>query len=328
MVLMENSVIERVRRSAQRVAKGDTHDLSFHAMGTNCRVKFRSHRLADATAFQNEVLHWVAEFESKYSRFIPESLIGRINANAGVSWVETDLETERLFDMCQQLVFTTRGAFDPTSLPLIRLWNWKAEPPVIPSAEQINAARELVGWAKVQRRPGAVFLPKAGMSIDLGGIGKEFAVDRVFTMGAERGFEHLLVDFGQDIRAQGHPTEKPAWHIGLQDPKDPARCWCGLAIKNSSVATSGDYFRNFTINGRRYGHIIDPRTGYPVNNGCLAVSIIAPSCTIAGILSTTVFIVGAQEGISFINNFFGAEGSIITDRGTFTTRKFQTYVAP
>lgn len=328
MVLMENSVLERVRRSAQRTTKGETHDLTFQAMGTHCRVKFRSHRATDAGAFQNDVLNWVAAFEATYSRFIPDSLIGRINANAGSDWVEIDPETERLFDLCGQLVFTTRGAFDPTALPLIRLWNWKAEPPVIPSDDQIRAARELVGWSKVQRKPGAIFLPKAGMSIDLGGIGKEFAVDRVFAMATERGIENVLIDFGQDIRAHGHPMDKPAWHIGLQDPKNPTRCWCGLAIKDSAVATSGDYFRNFTLGGKRYGHIIDPRTGYPVSNGCLAVSVIAPSCTTAGILSTTAFILGPQEGLGFISSFLGAEGCVISERGTFTTRKFQTYVAP
>lgn len=326
MVLIENSVLERIRRSAQRSAKGGTHELTFHAMGTQCRVKFRTTRVADAAAFQNELLCWVASFEATYSRFLPDSLISRINAKAGVDWVEIDPETERLFDLCSQLVFNTRGAFDPTALPLIRLWNWKAEHPVIPNAADIKATQQLVGWSRVQRKPGAVFLPQAGMCIDLGGIGKEFAVDCVLTLALEQGIQNILVDFGQDVRVHGQPVDKPAWHIGLQDPKNPARCWCGLAVKNHAVATSGDYLRSFTLNGTRYGHIIDPRTGYPVSNGCLAVSVLAPTCTVAGIFSTTAFILGPQEGISFISNFPGAEGCVVTERGTFTTRRFQNYV--
>jgi FAD:protein FMN transferase len=326
MVLIENNVLQRIRGSARRNAKGDTHELAFQAMGTECRVKFRAARTTDASALQEEILTWVGNFEATYSRFLPDSLIGRINAQAGIDWVEIDPETEQLFELCSQLVFTTRGAFDPTALPLIRLWNWKKGHPVIPATDQIKAAQDLVGWSKVQRRPGALFLPRAGMCIDLGGVGKEFAVDRVLSMALERGVQNVLVDFGQDVRVHGQPADKPAWHIGLQDPREPARCWAGLAIKNHAVATSGDYLRAFTLNGRRYGHIIDPRTGYPVNNGSLAVTVIAPSCTVAGILSTTAFILGPQEGPSFISNFFGAEGCVVTERGTFTTRRFQTYV--
>lgn len=326
MVLIENNVHERIRGSAHRTAQGDTHDLTFKALGTHCRVKIRAARATDATDFEHEVLQWVAGFEATYSRFLPESLIGRINASAGVHWMEIDPETERLFDLCTQFVFATNGAFDPTALPLIQLWNWKAEHPVVPGKGEIRAAQELVGWNKVQRKPGAVFLPRPGMSIDLGGIGKEFAVDRVLAMALEHGLENVLVDFGQDIRAQGQPRDKPAWHIGLQDPKEPTRCWCGLAVKNYAVATSGDYFRSFTVEGKRYGHIIDPRTGYPVDKTCLAVSVIAPSCTVAGVLSTTAFILGPQDGLAFISNFIGAEGVVVTERSTFTTRRFQSYV--
>ena len=326
MVLTEPNISERIHRSARRTVKGESHELSFHAMGTQCRVVLRAARPSDAACYQNDVLHWVASFEATYSRFIPESLIGRINACAGVGWVEVDSETERIFELCEQLVFATRGAFDPTALPLIRLWNWKAEAPVIPNDAAVQAARELVGWSRVQRRPGAVYLSRPGMSIDLGGIGKEFAVDRVLAMALERGIENVLVDFGQDIRAQGCPADKPAWYIGLQDPVEPTRCWCGLAVKNQAVATSGDYFRSFTRNGKRYGHIIDPRTGYPVNNTCRAVTVIAPSCTVAGVLSTTAFVLGPNDGLGFISNFFGAEGCVVTERGTFNTRRFQSYV--
>lgn len=326
MVLNEHPVLERIRRSAQTATKVDTHDLRFQAMGTQCAVRCRTMDAAAAVDFQQEVLAWVADFEATYSRFLPESLISRINAEAGRDWVEIDTDTERLFELCGQLVFTTRGAFDPTALPLIRLWNWKAERPSVPRVDAIRAAQELVGWTKVRRKPGAICLPVAGMCLDLGGIGKEFAVDRVLTMARQRGLEHVLVDFGQDIRVCGRPADKPAWHVGLQDPANPARCWAGVAVNNHAVATSGDYFRSFTIDGVRYGHILDPRTGYPVVHGCRSVTVIAPSCTVAGVLSTTAFILGAQEGINFISGHMGAEGCAITEQGRFMTRKFQTYV--
>ena len=321
-------VFTRVTESARVAAERGLHKLTFRAMSTECRVHLHGVPTTSAQQFFRDVLAWVAEFEARYSRFIPDSLVGRINAAAGEHWVEIDAETERLFSLCHELAFFTRGAFDPTALPLIRLWNWKANPPVLPSDDAIRAARELVGWNKVQRRPGGVFLPHAGMCLDLGGIGKEYAVDCVMKMALERGITDVLVDFGHDVRVHGAALDKKFWWIGLEDANQPGQCWTGVAVTDHAVATSGDYVRNFQINGRRYGHIIDPRTGYPVDNGCRAVSVIAPSCTIAGILSTTALIQGPQEGLRLIETHAGAEGSIITDTNRIYTRRFHEYAAP
>ncbi len=318
-------VQERVQRSAQRTATSGCSQLTFTARSTVCRVNFRSSEPRVAEQVQADVLRWVAWFEARYSRFIPDSLISRINAAAGEHWVEVDPETEALFNLCQEMIFFTRGVFDPTSLPLIKLWNWKAIPPVIPTEAQIAAARELTGWRKIQRRPGGIFLPHAGMSLDLGGIGKEYAVDRVLTLVVQRGIENVLVDFGQDVRVQGTPPDKAAWHIGLEDPQQPGKCWTGVAVKDRAVATSGDYLRNFTKDGRRFGHIIDPRTGYPVNNGLLSVSVIAPHCTFAGIMSTAAFVLGAKEGMEMMALCPGVEGAIITENNRLLSRNFYNY---
>lgn len=329
MVLTEpdamQMVYERVQRSAQCSPQDGFYKLSFNAMSTVCRVHFRAAKPALAQEFQSEVLKWISWFEARYSRFIPQSLIGRINAAAGVQWVETDPETDALFNLCQEMIFFTRGVFDPTSLPLIQLWNWKASPPAIPTASQIQETMHLVGWRKVQRRPGAIFLPLKGMSIDLGGIGKEYAVDRVVTLALQRGIDNVLVDFGQDVRVHGEPPERGAWHIGLDDPKNPGHCWTGVAVTNHAVATSGDYLRHFSHQGRRYGHILDPRDGYPVNNGCLSVSVIAPHCTVAGILSTAAFILGPREGLDLMRICPGVEGAIITESNRLLTNRFNAY---
>jgi thiamine biosynthesis lipoprotein len=323
-------VRERVLRSAQRTAStlrgGESfYELTFTAMSTACRVKFRTTNSNLARDLQNEILDWVSEFEAKYSRFIPDSLIGRINAAAGEHWVDVDPETDALFNLCQEMIFFTKGVFDPTALPLIRLWNWKANPPVIPAEDTISATREIVGWRKIQRRKGGIFLPRKGMCLDLGGIGKEFAVDRVFMMCMQRGIANVLVDFGQDVRAHGQPADKPAWHVGLEDPKKPGTCWTGVAVNNHAVATSGDYLRNFTVDGRRFGHIIDPRTGWPVDNKVMSVSVIAPSCTVAGIISTSAFILGPRDGVEMMHLCPNVEGAIITETGRTQTKGFHNY---
>jgi FAD:protein FMN transferase len=319
------SVQAQVQHSSQCQAAAGFYQLSFQAMNTHCRVHFLSSDSSQARRFQQEVLQWVAWFEAQYSRFIPDSLIGRINAAAGLHWVEVDPETDALFNLCQEMVFFTRGVFDPTALPLLRLWNWKAKPPVVPSPSAVAASLELVGWRKLQRRPGGIFLPQPGMCLDLGGIGKEYAVDRVATMGLEQGITNLLVDFGQDVRVHGQSPQGGPWHIGLEEPKEPGKCWTGVAVNNHAVATSGDYLRHYLVEGRRYGHIIDPRDGYPVNNGCLSVSIIAPHCTMAGILSTSAFILGPREGLNLINICPGVEGAITTETTRVHTRNFGSY---
>lgn len=327
MVLNSVSVLERVRASVRELSgRAGTRKVGFQAMGTHCEITFHTTNRSAADHFIQSAVRWVAEFEAKYSRFIPDSLIGRINQAAGDHWVEIDPETDLLFALCQDMYFLTRRAFDPTALPLIQLWNWKAQPPAIPTEAAIRAALDCVGWNKLQRKPNAVFLPKKGMAIDLGGIGKEFAVDRVVQIAEQSGLAHVLVNFGQDVFAKGAAPGLPAWHVGLEDPKNPGKCWAGVAASNVAVATSGDYLRKFEIQGRRYGHILDPRSGYPVDNGCCSVSVIAPSCTVAGVLSTSAFILGPKDGLDLISSSMGAAGCIQTDSKRYETRQFAEYL--
>jgi thiamine biosynthesis lipoprotein len=327
MVLTQaQTVRERVHHSAVVREENGLIQLTFLAMGTRCRVLLAAPSRAAADACLGALLDRIADFEARYSRFLDDSLISRINAAAGRHWVEVDPETDRLLGLCGDLFFFTRGSFDPTALPLIRLWNWKANPAVVPADESVRRARELVGWNKVQRRPGAIFLPQPGMCLDLGGIGKEYAVDLAIALAAEHGIENVFVDFGQDIRVQGRPPGRPAWHVGLENPRSPGSCWASVAVQDHAVASSGDYLRHFVHEGRRYGHIIDPRHGYPVASGCLAVSVVAPTCTIAGILSTTAFILGPQEGFQLINSYHGASGAVIAEHGNLITPRFYEHL--
>ena len=327
MAIAAPNVLERIRATVQEMpGRGSDRKVGFSAMGTWCEITLNTCSRSAADRFLREAVEWVAAFESKYSRFLPDSLISRINQAAGKDWVSTDPETDQLLGLCNELFFLTRRAFDPTSLPLIRLWDWKAKPPVVPTDQAIEAAKQVVGWNKIQRRPGGLFLPRTGMCLDLGGVGKEYAVDRVVQLALDNGISNALVNFGQDVRAVGTAPGLPAWHVGLEDPKKPGSCWGGVAAINVAVATSGDYLRGFELKGRRYGHIIDPRSGYPVDNGCRAVTVIAPSCTVAGILSTTAFILGAQEGLDLISSYIGAAGCILTDHKRYETRTFAEYL--
>ena len=321
-----SAVLARLRASARESFRDGAHELTFHAFGTHCRVSFAA-PAPRASELKRLALEWVAAFEAKYSRFLPDSLISRINGAAGRVPVAIDAEAEQLFALCDQMHFITRGVFDPSALPLIQLWNWKADPPMIPSDDAIDAAKQRVGWRKVQRAPSSIFLPLAGMGLDLGGMGKEFAVDCVAQLLASRGAIAVLVDFGADVRVIGLPPDgRPGWHIGLDDPRQPGRCWCGLGLRDGAVATSGDYVRRFEIEGRNYGHILDIRSGWPVDNGNRAVSVVAPSCTLAGMLSTAAFVLGPEEGLRLIDAQSGTAGAIVTGQGILTSRHFYEHV--
>ncbi|MBK8476505.1 MAG: FAD:protein FMN transferase [Opitutaceae bacterium] len=295
---------------------------SFAALGTECLILFVCPEPTRAAVFTAAAQRWTLAFEAKYSRFRPDSLVGRINAAAGKTAVELDEEAAQLFDLAGQLTQLTGGILDATALPLLRLWNYRSASPRLPSDTEIEAARRLVGWNKVHRSPGRLFLPEPGMGLDLGGFGKEYAVDAVIEIARAHGIERALVDFGHDVRVLGHPDDGPWWRIGVEDPDAPGQSWATLGLTNRAIATSGDYIRGFTINGRRYGHILDLRTGLPVANGCRSVTVVAGSCLEAGTLSTTAFVQGPGEGLRLIESSFGAEGCLRTVNATLQSRGF------
>lgn len=299
------------------------------ALGTECFLQYVCDDAAAAQNFEQAAQAWVENFEAKYSRFRPDSLLSRINAAAGRAWVEVDEEMEHFLDLSGALFRMSRGLLDVTALPLMRLWNYHTTTPRIPSAAEIATARRLVGWPLIERERGRVRLPVAGMALDFGGWGKEYAVDMVAEIAREHHITSVLVDFGHDLRALGAAPGKPAWHIGLEDPVRPGdACWGSLALRDRGIASSGDYRRGFTVNGVRYGHIVDPRTGRPVAHGARQVTVVAPTCVQAGVLSTTAFILPPAEGIDFIQDSMDAEGCILTASARYQTRGFFNYVVP
>lgn len=309
-------------------ADAPLRNVAFRALGTACMIRYVASTDEAARQFEHAVRQWVEVFEGRYSRFRPESIVSRINSFAGTSWVEVDAEMEEMLDICAELHRMTGGILDVTAGPLIRLWDYHNPAAVLPDAARVKEVRELVGWTKVQRAPGRIFLPRAGMALDFGGWGKEWAVDAVAQLAASFGISQVLVDFGHDIRCIGNPPGRPAWHVGLEDPAQPGTHRGSVALlAGKGIASSGDYLRGFTRDGRRYGHIVDPRTGEPVAHDCRQVTVISGSCLQAGILSTTAFILGPVAGLEFIQRFPSSDGLIVTSTARAQTRGFWNYVA-
>ncbi len=300
--------------------------VEFKALGTNCSIKFRLEDEQHSLTFAAEALDWLGKFEAKFSRYRPESMISRINSEAGGGWIATDSEMEHMLTLADDLYRRTDGILDPTLLPLHQVWDWKAVHLKLPEKSEVKAALALTGWEKVQRRPGAVRLPERGMGLDFGGFGKEYAVDFLARMARQHGIGDALIDLGRDIIALGGNGRHPFWHVGIEDGCHPGTCWGGLAVSDQAVSASGDYARYFTHDGIRYGHILDPRTGWPVANGMRAVTVVAPSCLEAGIYSTAVFVLGAREGLHLASLARGVEVCAQTETGIEGTRSFGNYL--
>lgn len=267
--------------------------VEFTAMASPCRIRLAG--VADqarAQALAQAAVDEVRRIEQRYSRYRPDSIVSRINAAAGSGRpVPVDAETAQLLDFADLLYRQSEGRFDLSSGVLRQAWDFKAAR--VPSETELARCRERIGWDRVVWTGEAIALPRAGMEIDFGGIGKEYAVDRAATLLLEAGVCSGLVNLGGDLRVLGpHPDGRP-WRLGVAHPRAPGAVALEWAVHDGALATSGDYERYFEQDGRRYCHILDPRTGWPVSHW-QSVTVAAPSCLAAGALSTLAMLAGPQ----------------------------------
>jgi thiamine biosynthesis lipoprotein len=249
---------------------------------------------ADADAARRAAEDAIADvlrIEAKYSRYRDDSVTSRINAAAGGAPVAVDDETYALLNYADQCHAQSDGLFDITSGVLRRAWNFGREPPRVPSPEELAAVLPLIAWHEVEWSERRVRLPRAGMEIDFGGIGKEYAADRVATILMGHGMRHGFVNLGGDIRAIGAQPDGAPWRAGVRHPRVAGTAVAAFDLTEGALATSGDYERYFDLDGRRYCHILDPRTGMPVTHW-QAVSVAAPLCVVAGSCATIAMLRG------------------------------------
>ncbi len=265
---------------------------SEHELQLWCDDESRARRAADAAIAD------VARIEAKYSRYRDDSVTSHVNRAAGGDAVAIDSETAALLSYADHCHRLSDGRFDLTSGVLRRAWDFRRVPPRIPDAAAIASATMLIGWDRVEWNERSVRLPDAGMEIDFGGIGKEYAADRAATVCIERGVANGLVNLGGDVRAMGpHPDGTP-WRVGVRDPRRDGTAIATVLLESGAVATSGDYERFFEIAGRRYCHILNPRTGKPVAHW-QSVSVVAPLCVVAGSCATIAMLM-ERDGEAFL----------------------------
>lgn len=268
------------------------HRLAFRAMASPCDVQvFGDDEVAAQLALASAEAE-VRRIEHKYSRYRDDSVVGRINASAGRAAIAIDAETAALLDFAEACHRDSGGLFDPTAGVLRRAWDFRRPAP--PDQAAIDGLLPLIGWSGVEREGNSVRLAREGMELDLGGFGKEYAADRAAAILIESGHPCGFVNLGGDVRLLGGARpDGRAWRIGIQHPRALDRVAAQIYLRDGALATSGDYERFIEIAGRRWCHVLDPRTGWPVEDAPRSVTVCAPTCTEAGMLTTMALLRGA-----------------------------------
>ena len=271
-------------------------------MGTRFTVKVVGlPESMDVETLGREIGQQLLEVDALMSTYRADSELSRFNRSDQTDWFDVSPDTAAVIGQAGRIAVLTGGAFDVTMGPVINLWSFgpdEAEARV-PQPEQLERAAARTGYQKVEVRtsPPALKKSRADLSIDLSGIAKGFAVDKIAELLQSRGIDNYMVEVGGEIRANGHNREGHPWRIAVESPLPGVRkIHRTLGLNDSGMATSGDYRDYFEKDGVRYCHIIDPRTARPITHKLASASVLAPSCMRADALATGLMVLGPEEG--------------------------------
>ncbi|XOV81280.1 MAG: FAD:protein FMN transferase [Aestuariibacter sp.] len=270
---------------------------TFKAMGSQCSIQLYCETPEQYHAASSASLAELERLEAKYSRYRPQSLLSKINEQAGIQAVEIDAETTQLFQYAHVAYAESDGLFDITSGVLRNIWDFNTGR--IPSQQAIEETLDLIGYDRIERSANHVFLPTKNMQIDFGGIVKEYAADCLSAIVKKMGINSGLINLAGDIHIVGPLPDGSPWQVGISHPAQPDKSIADIPMLSGGLASSGDYQRCFDIDGVRYCHILNPETGWPVQ-GLAAVSVWAEQCVVAGTLATIAMLKGEQAGIEWL----------------------------
>jgi FAD:protein FMN transferase len=271
----------------------------------------------------NDVFQEINRLDYLMSNYKKGSVLSQLNKNASSEPTVCNKELANVIEQSLQYSEITDGTFDITIGPLMKKWGFFKKQGRVPGKEELESVLESVSYKNITVEEKAkkslaknpitlktVYFKNTGTQIDLGGIGKGYAVDRAVTVLKQNGISSALINFAGNIYTFGTPPGKDSWVIGLQHPRKSEGLLGTFEIKDKAVSTSGDYEKFFTIEGKRYSHIIDPRTGHPVK-GIVSVTIVTGNATRADALSTGVFVLGLEKGMNLIEQLQDVEGIIV-----------------
>ena len=260
-------------------------------LGTVCSINLYEAGSADLYGTLFSRLRQLNDIFNNYS---DSSEISRVNQNAAAAPVAVSQDFFVVLKTALDFARLTGGAFDPTVGPLVKLWGFGKEPRV-PSQEEIEAAKELVGWRYVILESQTVRFTKSGVRLDLGAIAKGYAADCLVDILRERGVQRASLSLGGNVYVYGKKPGGSLWSVAVRNPEKPGQNSFMLKTQNATVVTSGAYERFFVQDGKTYGHILDPATGFPADSGLASVTIVSQNSMVADALSTSLFVLGKEK---------------------------------
>ncbi|APV51579.1 hypothetical protein BWI17_18910 [Betaproteobacteria bacterium GR16-43] len=286
------------------------YSFEFPAMAAENEVQVHASSVERARVAAALAIDEVRRIEAKYSRFRPDSVVSKVNAAAGGEAVVIDEETARLLAYAGQCHRHSGGLFDATSGVLRRAWDFKQAR--VPAEAELAPLLALVGWDRVELTVRTVRLPVAGMELDFGGFGKEYAVDRAVAVLLQNSVECALVNLAGDLAITGPQPGGLPWRVGVQHPRRKGAVVATLDVASGALATSGDYERFIEVNGVRHCHVLDPRTGHSAR-GLQSATAIGPSCLVAGTATTIAMLKGRDAGLAWLEELGLAHLCVLED---------------
>lgn len=264
----------------------------------------------------------ITRIERLISSWDLKSQTTQINNNAGIAPIKVGAELFYLVERSIKISELTDGAFDISYASMDKIWKFDGSVTSMPSEKKIKASVSKVGYKNIilNKDKTTVYLKVKGMKIGFGGIGKGYAADMAKALLIKEGVSAGIINASGDMNTWGKQPNGEQWKVAITNPLNKNKAFGILPITNGAVVTSGNYEKYVTFNGKRYSHIIDPRTGYP-SSGILSVTVFAPKSELADALATSVFVMGKEVGLNRINQLPNIECVIVDDSGTLSTSK-------
>ena len=300
----------------------DTYNKKLKLMGSSFDITVVADSQMQADTFINIAISEISRIEKLISSWDPNSQTSLINKNSGIKAVKVDLELFNLIDRALKISKLTNGAFDISYASMDQIWKFDGTMTEMPSKEAIKKSVDKVGYQNIilDKDQQTVFLKLEGMKIGFGAIGKGYAADKAKALLISKGVISGIINASGDLNTWGKQPNGDDWKVAIINPLNKEKIFSWLPVNNSAVVTSGNYEKYVKFNNILYTHIIDPRTGYPAT-GILSVTIFTKTAELADALATSIFVMGKDTGLDFVNQLKGVECIIIDENNTIITSK-------
>lgn len=298
------------------------HKRKLAMLGSPFEITVIANDTIQGNQYANVAVAEVKRIENLISDWIPTTQISEINRNAGIKPVKVDTEVFELIQRALKISKLTNGAFDISYASMDKIWKFDGSMKEMPSEEAIKKSVERIGYQNIilDEKEKTVFLKLQGMKLGLGGIGQGYIADKVKFLLQSKGCLSGIVNVSGDINTWGKQLDGKPWTVGIINPMNKNKVFATFLLEDSAVETSGSYEKFVVFNGKRYSHIIDPRTGYPAS-GIVSVSVFAKQTEIADALATGIFVLGVEVGLDLINQLKGIECVIVDNQGKIHSSK-------